>query len=63
MTLRFTTVTRMRTALFRTFADPGLAAVREALLLKDIEVLPVSAYRRITAFRDLAVRHGFPRLN
>ena len=57
------TVERMRTALFRTFADPGLAAVREALLLKDVEVIPVSAYRRITAFQDLAARHGFSRLN
>ncbi len=57
------TVARMRTALFRTFADPKLAAAREALLLKDVEVIPVSAYRRITAFQDLAARHGFPRLN
>jgi hypothetical protein len=57
------TVARMRTALFRTFADAKLAAAREALLLKDVEVIPVSAYRRITAFRDIAARHGFPRLN
>jgi ABC-type phosphate/phosphonate transport system substrate-binding protein len=57
------TVARMRTALFRTFADAKLTAAREALLLKDVEVIPVSAYRRITAFQDLAARHGFPRLN
>jgi ABC-type phosphate/phosphonate transport system substrate-binding protein len=57
------TVARMRTALLRAFADPGLAAVREALLLKDIEVISLSAYRRIAALRDLAARHGFPCLN
>jgi len=62
-TVNADTLARMRAALFRTFADPSLAAARESLLLKDVEVIPVSAYRRINAFRDLAVRHGFPRLN
>ncbi len=57
------TVARMRTALNRTFADPSLATVREALLLKDIEVISVAAYQRITAFQDIAAHHGFPKLN
>jgi ABC-type phosphate/phosphonate transport system substrate-binding protein len=57
------TVERMRAALFRAFADPGLAAARDSLLLKSIELVSASAYQRITAFQDLAVRHGFPRLN
>jgi ABC-type phosphate/phosphonate transport system substrate-binding protein len=57
------TLARMRAALFQAFADPGLTAVREALLLKNVEVVPVSAYQRITAFHDLAISHGFPRLN
>ena len=56
-------VARMRTALHRTFADPELAAIRESLLLKDVEVVPVSAYQRITAFGDIAARHGYARLN
>jgi ABC-type phosphate/phosphonate transport system substrate-binding protein len=62
-TMDAVTVARMRTALHRAFADPGLATVREALLLKDIEVVSLAEYQRITAFRDLAARHGFPRLN
>jgi ABC-type phosphate/phosphonate transport system substrate-binding protein len=57
------TIARMRAALFRTFADPDLAAARDSLLLKDIEVVPVSAYQRITAFQDLAARHGYSRLS
>lgn len=56
-------IARMRGALFQAFADPGLAAVREALLLKGVEVVPLSAYQRIAEFDDLAARHGFPRLN
>jgi ABC-type phosphate/phosphonate transport system substrate-binding protein len=57
------TVARMRAALLQTFADPSLASAREALLLKDIEAISLSAYRRISEFRDLAIRCGFPRLN
>jgi ABC-type phosphate/phosphonate transport system substrate-binding protein len=57
------TVARMRAALFQAFADPSLASAREALLLKDIEAIPVSAYQRMIAFQDLAARHGFTRLN
>ena len=57
------TVARMRTALSRAFADPGLAAVREALLLKDIEAISLSDYHQIAVFRDFAARHGFARLN
>ena len=56
------TVARMRTAVARAFADPNLRGARQALFLKDIENLPLSAYGRITAFQDFAVRHGYPAL-
>ena len=56
------TVARMRTALMHTFADPNLAAVRDALLLKDVEALPESAYGRIAEFQTFAARHGYAEL-
>ena len=56
------TVARMRTAVARAFADPNLRGARQALFLKDIENIPLSAYGRITAFQDFAVRHGYPAL-
>jgi len=49
---------RMRTAVFATFADRALADARDALLLKDIEVLPRSAYDRIAVIRDIALGTG-----
>ncbi|MFQ5954735.1 MAG: phosphate/phosphite/phosphonate ABC transporter substrate-binding protein [Kiloniellales bacterium] len=55
-------VARMRTALFRAFADPNLAAARHVLFLKDVEELPVSAYGRIAEMQDFAARHGYPEL-
>ena len=56
------TVARMRTALFRAFADPDLASACRALYLKDIEALPLSAYRDIVAFQSVALAHGYPAL-
>ncbi|MCA3556065.1 PhnD/SsuA/transferrin family substrate-binding protein [Aestuariivirga sp.] len=41
-------VTALRSALRKTFADPSLADVREALLLSGFSELPVIAYDRIT---------------
>lgn len=40
-------VADIRAALRKAFADPTLAAAREALLLEDVEVLPEQAYDRI----------------
>ena len=56
------TLERMRTALYRTFADPDLAPACRALYLKDIEALPLAAYRDIVAFHSIALAHGYPAL-
>jgi ABC-type phosphate/phosphonate transport system substrate-binding protein len=53
-------VARLRAALIETFDDPTLEAAREDLLLAGIEVLPLAAYDRISAFERLAARHGYP---
>ncbi len=52
-------IERLRAALRATCEDPGLAAARDDLLLEGIEVLPPSAYQRITAFERVAARHGY----
>ena len=57
------TLSRMRAAIARTFADPDLAGTREALLLAGVEVLPDGAYRRITKTQELAARRGYPELH
>ena len=56
------TVRRMRSALYRAFADPDLASACRALYLKDIEALPLAAYRDIVAFQSAALTHGYPAL-
>jgi ABC-type phosphate/phosphonate transport system substrate-binding protein len=56
-------IERLRAALRAACEDPGLAAARDDLLLEGIEVLPPSAYQRITAFARLAARHGYPALD
>ena len=53
------TVRRMRSGLLQAFADPALATVREALLLKDVEEVEVTDYQRISEFEAFAARHGF----
>ena len=55
------TVTRIRAALFGTFEDPRLAAVREALLLEDLEDLEPSQYSRIDEFQQIADGHRCPK--
>lgn len=55
------TVARMRAALFRTFEDPRLAAVREAILLDGLEDLDPSQYGRIVEFQQSADGHGCPK--
>jgi ABC-type phosphate/phosphonate transport system substrate-binding protein len=57
------TLARSRAAVARAIADPGLAAAREALLIADVEILPGTAYRRITEFQRSAARRGFAKLH
>jgi ABC-type phosphate/phosphonate transport system substrate-binding protein len=52
-------VARMRTAIFRSFADPALATARHALFLKDIEALAPDAYDEIRAFESFADKHDY----
>lgn len=61
-TVTKSTMERMQAALFRTFDEPRLAMVRQALLLKDVQVLPISQYARISEFQQRALRHGYPEL-
>ncbi|WP_374332634.1 phosphate/phosphite/phosphonate ABC transporter substrate-binding protein [Aestuariivirga sp.] len=55
-------VAALRGALRKAFADPRLAGVREALLLKGFSELPVSAYDRITNLEAAMERAGGLRL-
>ena len=56
------TVARMRVAVLRTFADPKLTTVRQALLLQDAHEVDLSEYKRITEFQELSAQHQFPML-
>lgn len=58
-TLDDDTIARMRAALFRSFADPGLASARQALLLDGVEEIPLSDYERILEFQELSAQHQF----
>lgn len=53
---------RLQAGLFNALAAPDLASAREALLLVDAEVLPLSAYGRIEAMEESARAAGYPRL-
>jgi ABC-type phosphate/phosphonate transport system substrate-binding protein len=56
------TVRRLQAGLFRALSEPDLAAARDALLLVDAEVLPLSAYGRIREMEAAAAEAGYPRL-
>ena len=56
------TLARMPAAIVRTFAEPGLSAARDALFLADIEVLPDTAYGRVSEMQTFAARRGYPEL-
>ena len=58
-TLAEDSVARMRAAVFHTFADPGLATTRQALLLDGVEEIPLSEYKRILEFQELSAQHQF----
>jgi ABC-type phosphate/phosphonate transport system substrate-binding protein len=52
----------LRAGVLNAFSDPHLSTTRQALYLKKVEALPVSAYRRISEFEDYAERLGYPEL-
>ena len=58
-TLAEDTIDRIRAAVFRTFADPGLATVRQALLLQGVDEIHLSEYKRIKWFQKLSAEHEF----
>ncbi len=53
---------RLRAGLRRAVADPALADVREALLLADVVVRPLSDYQRILELEEAAVAAAYPEL-
>jgi len=55
-------VDRLRDALAEVMADPRLAAVREALLIDDIDILPLDAYDRVLDMERRAVEMGYAAL-
>jgi ABC-type phosphate/phosphonate transport system substrate-binding protein len=55
-------IERLQAALFNAFSDTHLTSTRQALYLKSIEVLPVSAYQRISEIEDYAAGLGYPEL-
>lgn len=54
---------RLRAGLFAAFADPHLKTARDALMLKDVEVLAESAYDRIVEMEGEAEALAYPALN
>ena len=52
-------IERLRAGLFRAFADPGLAAVRDELLIADLDVLSLEQYRCMAEMEDEARRLGY----
>jgi ABC-type phosphate/phosphonate transport system substrate-binding protein len=53
-------ILRLRDALRAAMADPDLAGARQALLLRDIMLLPDSAYQPILEMEQTAQRQGYP---
>ena len=53
-------VMRLRDGLRTAMADPDLAGARQALLLRDIMLLPDSAYEPILEMERAAQRRGYP---
>ncbi|MEA2781311.1 MAG: hypothetical protein QOK29_2855 [Rhodospirillaceae bacterium] len=53
---------RLRKGLRAAMADPKLVDAREALLLRDIMLLPDSAYERIVEIERTAIQTGYPSL-
>ncbi len=51
---------RLRAGLERAFADAALAEVREALMLVDMSIIPLSAYDAIAGMENAAIAAGYP---
>lgn len=54
---------RLRQAARAAFADPALAAAREALLIAGLEVLTAESYATLLEMRQQAVAFGYPTLS
>lgn len=54
---------RLRDGVRAAFADPALAATREALLLAGVEILPLAAYRRIDQMEKSARDAGYAEIH
>ena len=52
-------VRRLRAGLSRAFAEPGLRAVRDALLIDGLDILPPAAYRGMADMEIEAGRRGY----
>ncbi len=55
-------VSRMRAALYETFVEPDLTAVRQALLLEHLETTELAHYQRIAEIAEAAGALGYPKL-
>ncbi|MCZ6723523.1 MAG: PhnD/SsuA/transferrin family substrate-binding protein [Gammaproteobacteria bacterium] len=51
---------RFRTALFRAFEDPTLTSARQALFLKQIELVDLTWYHKISEIEEYATNIGYP---
>ena len=52
-------VQRLRAGLEHAFADPGLCAVRDALLIAGLDVLPAASYRCMAEMEADATRRRY----
>jgi len=55
-------VAKLRDGLRAAMVDPALAAARQALLLRDVMLLPDSAYERMDEMEAAAIARGYPAL-
>ena len=56
-------VARLRAGLFRAFADPELAPLRDALLIDGLDVLPASAYACMAELEADALQRRYVELD
>jgi ABC-type phosphate/phosphonate transport system substrate-binding protein len=56
------TVAAIRAALVDVAEDPGLAALREALLIAGFDVLPETAYDSVLEIERVAIRLDYPEI-
>jgi ABC-type phosphate/phosphonate transport system substrate-binding protein len=56
------TVAAIRAALVEVAEDPGLAALREALLIAGFDVLPETAYESVLEIERFAIRLDYPKV-